>query len=194
MFDKKIHRVDFRIVSISQPHIRPIVRGKASANVEFGAKLTVSLKDGFSRLEKHLWENFNESTLLKDHVLHYFETHGVYPKVVAADKIYHNKDNKLFCKEHGIKMTLGMMPAELIEDAQTSKSIRNAIEGKFGEAKRRYSLARIMAKLDTTAKSVVGVIILIMNLEKKLRLLLSNFLFQLFSFLKLVKRKKLAEI
>lgn len=51
MFDKKTNRIDFRIVSISQPHIRPIVRGKASAKVEFGAKLTVSLKDGFSRLE-----------------------------------------------------------------------------------------------------------------------------------------------
>ena len=86
MFDKKIHRTDFRIVSISQPHIRPIVRGKASANVEFGAKITLSLKDGFSRLEKHSWENFNESTLLKDHVKHYFEIHGVYPKVIAADK------------------------------------------------------------------------------------------------------------
>lgn len=194
MFDEKKHRIDFRIVSISQPHIRPIVRGKASTNVEFGAKLTVSLKDGFSRLEKHSWENFNESTLLKDHVNAYFKFHGAYPKVVAADKIYHNSGNKLFCKEHGIKMTLGMMPAELIDDEHPSKSIRNVIEGKFGEAKRRYSLARIMAKLDITAKSVVGVIILIMNLEKKLRLLLSNFLFQLFSVLKLDKNKEFAKI
>lgn len=194
MFDEKKHRVDFRIVSISQPHIRPIVRGKASTNVEFGAKLTVSLKDGFSRLEKHSWENFNESTLLKDHVVNYFKNHGVYPKVVAADKIYHNSGNIKFCKEHGIKMTLGMMPAELVDDEHPSKSIRNAIEGKFGEAKRRYSLGRIMAKLDITAKSVVGVIILIMNLEKKRRLLLSNFLFQYFLSLKLPKNQLIAEI
>jgi transposase, IS5 family len=194
MFDEKKHRIDSRIVSISQPHIRPIVRGKASTNVEFGAKLTVSLKDGFSRIEKHSWENFNESTLLKDHVNAYFEIHGAYPKVVAADKIYHNRDNKNFCKEHGIKITLGMMPSEFVDNENPSKSIRNAIEGKFGEAKRRYSLARIMAKLDTTAKSVVGVIILIMNLEKKLRLLLSNFLFQYFSFLKMDEKQKLAEI
>lgn len=194
MFDKKKNRIDFRIVSISQPHIRPIVRGKASAKVEFGAKLTISLKDGFSRLEKHSWENFNESTLLKDHVNAYFKFHGVYPKVVAADKIYHNSGNEKFCKEHGIKMTLGMMPTELIDDEHPSKSIRNAIEGKFGEAKRRYSLARIMAKLDITAKSVVGVIILIMNLEKKLRLLLSNFIFQIVSFLNLGQNTKLAEV
>lgn len=194
MFDKKINRIDSRIVSISQPHIRPIVRGKASAKVEFGAKLTVSLKDGFSRIEKHSWENFNESTLLKDHVIHFFNTHGVYPKVVAADKIYHNERNNKFCEEHGIKMTLAMMPVELVDEEHPSKSIRNAIEGKFGEAKRRYSLARIMAKLDITSKSVVGVIIIIMNLEKKLRLLLSNFIFQYFSSLKINKNRKLAEI
>lgn len=193
MFDQKKHRIDFRIVSISQPHIRPIVRGKVSTNVEFGAKLTVSLKDGFSRLEKHSWENFNESTLLKDHVIHFFKTHGVYPKVVAADKIYHNSGNKNFCKEHGIRMTLGMMPAELIDDEHPSKSIRNAIEGKFGEAKRRYSLGRIMAKLDITAKSVVGVIILIMNLERKRRLLLFNFFLRLSLPLKLGRNQVIAE-
>lgn len=193
MFDQKKHRIDFRIVSISQPHIRPIVRGKASTNVEFGAKLTVSLKDGFSRLEKHSWENFNESTLLKDHVIHFFKTHGVYPKVVAADKIYHNSGNKNFCKEHGIRMTLGMMPAELIDDEHPSKSIRNAIEGKFGEAKRRYSLGRIMAKLDITAKSVVGVIILIMNLERKRRLLLFNFFLRLSLPLKLGRNQVIVE-
>ena len=193
MFEEKKHRIDFRIVSISQPHIRPIVRGKASTNVEFGAKITVSIRDGFSRLEKHSWENFNESTLLKDHVTNYFKIHGAYPKVVAADKIYHNKENKKFCLEHGIKMTLGMMPVELIDDLNPSKSIRNAIEGKFGEAKRRYTLARIMAKLDITAKSVVGVIILVMNLEKKLRLLLSNLLSQLFSFLKIDKRQEIRD-
>ena len=73
-------------------------------------------------------------------------------------------------------MTLGMMPVELTDDTHPSKSIRNPIEGKFGEAKRCYSLARIMAKLDNTAKTVVGVIILVMNLEKKLRLLFVNLL------------------
>ena len=39
MFDNKTHSVENRIVSISQPYIRPIVRGKAKSPVEFGAKL-----------------------------------------------------------------------------------------------------------------------------------------------------------
>jgi IS5 family transposase len=47
MYDHKIHSVEDRIVSISQPHVRPIVRGKARTNVEFGAKLAISIVEGF---------------------------------------------------------------------------------------------------------------------------------------------------
>jgi len=36
MYENRCHRISGRIVSISQPHVRPIVRGKASAAVEFG--------------------------------------------------------------------------------------------------------------------------------------------------------------
>ncbi len=39
----KCKRCDHRIVSIHQPHVRHIVRGKANKLVEFGAKLSVSL-------------------------------------------------------------------------------------------------------------------------------------------------------
>lgn len=190
MFVEKKHRIEFRIVSISQPHIRPIVRGKASSNVEFGSKITFSLKDGFTRLEKHSWENFNESTLLKEHANNYFAIHGVYPKVIAADQIYHNKENKKFCKENGITITLGMMPGELIQEGEARKSIRNPIEGKFGEAKRRYSLGCIMAKLESTSKSVIGLIVLVMNLEKRLRDLLLNFFAKYFSLFKLIFLEK----
>ena len=38
MFDNHTHRVEGRIVSISQPYLRPIVRGKAKNPTEFGAK------------------------------------------------------------------------------------------------------------------------------------------------------------
>lgn len=36
MYKNHSHSIEERIVSISQPHIRPIVRGKANAPVEFG--------------------------------------------------------------------------------------------------------------------------------------------------------------
>ena len=35
MHTKRIHSIDDRIVSIHQPHVRPIVRGKSNAKVEF---------------------------------------------------------------------------------------------------------------------------------------------------------------
>ena len=49
MFENKVHSVDNRIVSITQPWLRPIVRGKLNASVEFGAKLDVSLADQIYR-------------------------------------------------------------------------------------------------------------------------------------------------
>ncbi|MEJ7587161.1 MAG: transposase [Ferruginibacter sp.] len=52
MFQEKSHTVEHRIVSIHQPYVRPIVRGKMNANVEFGAKIQVSLMQGFSFLEE----------------------------------------------------------------------------------------------------------------------------------------------
>ena len=61
MYENRSHRMADRIVSIYQPHVRPIVRGKAKSPVEFGAKLSVSLVDGFSFVDKLSWDAFNES-------------------------------------------------------------------------------------------------------------------------------------
>ena len=42
MYENKTHSVADRIVSISRPHIRPIVRGKAAKTTEFGANISIS--------------------------------------------------------------------------------------------------------------------------------------------------------
>ena len=68
MFDQKKHSVTGRIVSISQPHVRPIVRGKAKAPVEFGAKISVSRVGGYAYLETISWEPYHEGNLLKEHI------------------------------------------------------------------------------------------------------------------------------
>ena len=53
MYDNKTHSVKDRVVSISQPYIRPIVRGKAKSSVEFGAKIDMSIDETrMARLEK----------------------------------------------------------------------------------------------------------------------------------------------
>lgn len=68
MYETKTHRVADRIVSISQPHVRPIVRGKEKAEVEFGAKISVTMVDGYTFLENLSWDAYNESNYLIEHI------------------------------------------------------------------------------------------------------------------------------
>lgn len=56
--------VENRIVSISPPYIRPIVRGKSKVPVEFGAKLDLSVENGLGRIERISFEAYNESEVL----------------------------------------------------------------------------------------------------------------------------------
>jgi IS5 family transposase len=64
MYENGMHRVEERIVSIHQPHVRPIVRGKEKAKVEFGSKINVSLVDGYSFLDHLSWDAFNDKSYL----------------------------------------------------------------------------------------------------------------------------------
>lgn len=88
MFETNTHTIDHRIVSIHQPHVRPIVRGKAQAKVEFGSKIHVSIIDGISFLDELSWDAFNEGTHMMDYIEKYRERFGCYPREVLADQIY----------------------------------------------------------------------------------------------------------
>ena len=93
MYDNRTHSVSDRIVSVSQPFIRPIVRGKAGKPVEFGAKLDISVSDGWTRLECWSFDAYNEATKLIETRERYREREGHYPERVLADKIYRNREN-----------------------------------------------------------------------------------------------------
>jgi len=179
MYENHTHKMANRIVSISQPHVRPIVRGKAKSNVEFGAKVSVSLIDGFSFVDRISWDNYNESSDLIRQIENYHEHFGFYPESVHADKIYRNYDNRRYCKKYGIRLsgpTLGRPKKVTPENAERLKQEKQqhrqdeidriSIEGKFGQGKRRFSLARIMAKLAGTSEVVIMVSFMVMNLEK----------------------------
>ncbi len=178
LHSKRTHRVEARIVSISQPHIRPIVRGKVKANVEFGAKVSISIVNGFARMESLQWDSYNEGGTLQASVERYRERYGCYPETVLADKIYRTRENLRYCKARGIRLSepaLGR-PAknERKEQTRLAKSgavERNAVEGKFGEGKRVYGLGLIKARLANTSATVIAMQLLVMNLEKRLRLL-----------------------
>ena len=98
--------VENQIVSISQPWMRPIVRGKVKAPVEFGAKLDLSIDaKGYARIENISFDAYNESTCLQDAVNAYYERTGYYPERVLADQIYRTRDNRAFCQKHGIRLS-----------------------------------------------------------------------------------------
>jgi transposase, IS5 family len=105
MYENESSRIEDRIVSITQPHIRPIVRGKAGKPVEFGAKLSVSCFDSYVFLDHLSWDNFNESGDLQRQVEEYKEFTGSYPESVHVDRIYRTRKNRAWCKERGIRIS-----------------------------------------------------------------------------------------
>ncbi|MBR6862699.1 MAG: IS5 family transposase [Acidaminococcaceae bacterium] len=105
MLKHRVHSVPDRIVSIRQPWVRPIVRGKAHANTEFGAKLHISMVDGYVRIERLSFDAFNEVTDFFQAVEGFRERYGVYPARVLADKIYRNRETIAWCRDRGIQLT-----------------------------------------------------------------------------------------
>ena len=140
--------------------------------------------DGYTFLEQTSWNNFNEGGDLQAAVEDYKRKFGCYPSAVLADRIYQTRSNKLFCSQHGIRLSgppLGRRKASLT-DTKVNRQIykdsceRNAIEGRTGNSKRRFGLDRIFSKLDETAKTEAALILLAMNASLRLVRWLAHFL------------------
>ena len=149
MYDEKSNSCPDRIVSISQPYVRPIVRGKTGKKVEFGTKLGLSYANGIAKAETLSWDAYNENADLIPHVESYKALYGYYPELVQVDKIYGSNNNRKWCKERNIRLTVvekGKKP-ELTEYQKRKRkkeyNERNQIEGKFGQAKQGYGLNNI---------------------------------------------------
>ena len=190
MFETGTHRVDDRIVSLSQPWVRPIKRGKQNADVEFGAKVEMSDVDGFLRVEDLRWDAFNESTTLRESAENYRKAYGHYPRRILADTIFRTRENLRYCKEHGIHLNgpkLGKPnsdPAirrEELHQEWLESGERGDIERRFGIGKRCYSLGCVTAKLKHTSEVMIYLSVLTLNLQKRLRLLLRSFFSLLFN-------------
>ena len=193
MYERRTHSVQNRIVSISQPWVRPIVRGKAKARTEFGAKLHLSVDDkGLARIETISFDPFNEADYLIESVKNYHKRKGIYPDRLLVDKIYRNHKNLAFCKEKNIQVSgprLGRPPKDHIKTVERKKqerkdaARRNCIEGVFGTAKTTYGLDPVAARLEETTKTVIALSILTFNLKKLLKVSFGHFWDSLFSVL-----------
>jgi hypothetical protein len=166
MHRSRTKKVEDRIVNIHQPHVRPIVRGKESAKVEFGSKLQVAMVLGFTFIDHLSWDAFNESKYLSHTIEKYKERFGFYPAEVLADQIYCTRDNRQLLKENGIKLIAKPLgrPSSKAVAVHLSPGERNPIEGKFGQAKIAYGLDNIKAKLKETSESWIASIALVLNL------------------------------
>jgi len=178
MYQDNSRRCDDRIVSISQPYVRPIVRGKQSKPVEFGAKLSVSLTgEGLARVDRLRWDAFHEGLDLKSQVEDYRRRYGYYPEKVLGDPLYGTRDNRRYLNSRGIhfagkplgrprKVTaanrdeLRRLKAQRREDYRQ----RIPIEGKFGQGTNGYRLNYIRAKRADTSAAWINSIFLVMDL------------------------------
>jgi hypothetical protein len=148
------------------------VRGKARADVEFGAKIGVSVQDGFARIETLDWNNYDEAKDLVKAAESYKERYGYYPAKIIGDRKYITREHRRWCSEHGIVLSgkpLGRPSAQTKEQLKMLKkdsAKRNAIEGKFGQGKRAYGLDRIYARLKETSESWIGAIFFALNVVR----------------------------
>ena len=172
MYDNKTHKVKDRIVSISQPYIRPIVRGKAKAPVEFGAKLDMSIDEkGIARLEKLSFDAYNEEDVLVTAIENYRKRTGHYPERVLVDQIYRNQKNRAYCKSRKIRISGRALGRPKKNPTLEEKKIahqdnmdRIEVERGFSLAKRCFGMGLITTKLDITTRSSIALSILAMNL------------------------------
>lgn len=163
MYEKKVYSVLDRIVSISQPYIRPIVRGKAGAPVEFGAKMALSLDEkGIARIERLSFVAYNESDVLIAATERYFKRTGHYPERILTNKIYRNRNNHAYCREHGIRLSgpsLGRPKKNAGVDRRTEykdNADRVAVEKAFALAKQKYGIGLITSRLDETMRCSIA--------------------------------------
>ncbi len=178
MYRSNTRRCDHRIVSIHQPHVRPIIRGKLNKNVEFGAKLSASLtEEGIARVDQVRWEAFNEGNDLEVQVEAYRVRYGHYPEAVLGDPVYGNRENRKYLKKRQIRFAgkpLGRPKKVTEENREALKRQKKQrheeycqripIEGKFGQGKNGYNLNYIRAKTARTSEAWINSIFLVMNL------------------------------
>ena len=171
MYDADSRRCDDRIVSISQPHVRPIVRGKTGKRVEFGAKLGLSLFGGYLTHQTISWDAYNEASDLENQAETYRLLTGHYPELIQCDKIYHTNANRSWCSTRDIRMTaLPKGPKPKLSAYQKRKqrdeyAERNHIEGRIGNAKQALSLNQIKAKLQGTSETWIAATLFVLNLS-----------------------------
>jgi hypothetical protein len=146
-----------RIVSLSKPYIRPIIRGKETKTVEFGAKVNVLQVDGINFIEHLSYDAFNEGTRLVRGIHLQRKLFGKCTHQ-SADQIYATNANRKYCTQNNIANNFipkGKQKPQHMEQAAVLRKTLNVargtiLEGSFGNEKNHYLLQKIPARNEDT--------------------------------------------
>ncbi len=150
-------KIKDRIVSLSKPYIRPIVRGKETKPVEFGAKVNTLQVNGINFIEHFSYDAFNEGTRLQSGI---YLQRKLFGKCThqSADQIYATNANRTYCRENNIATNFipkGKQKIQHLEQAAVLRKTLNIaratiLEGSFGNEKCHYHLQKIPARNQLT--------------------------------------------
>lgn len=149
-------QVKDRIVSIDKSYIRPIVRGKETKRVEFGAKVNMIQVDGINIIQKISFNAFNEG---QEFIASIGLSRKLFGKCrqVAADAIYATNKNRKYASRHGVATSF-VRKGKAGKNEEQRKSMQKILstaratrmEGSFGNEKNKYGLDRIRARTELT--------------------------------------------
>jgi len=147
------------IVSIDKSYIRPIVRGKESKRVEFGAKVNTIQVDGINFIEHISFDAFNEGIRIPQCINEHQRLFRKRVTHLAADRIYATNYNRKYCSAPIRSITTSFVrkgrASKDEAQAQQMRSLLNKerstrLEGSFGTEKQHYSLDKVKARTKHT--------------------------------------------
>ena len=155
----EVEQIKDRIVSLSKPYIRPIVRGKETKAVEFGAKVNKLQVNGISFIEHFSYDAFNEGTRLRNCIGLHQQLFGKCTHH-SADRIYATNANRTYCSKNKIatnfipkgKQKAAHQEQNKIMRAVLDKERGTRLEGSFGNEKNHYLLQKVNARNSITEK------------------------------------------
>lgn len=140
------------------------------------------MSEGYGRIEKISFEAYNESTCLIEAIERFRERTGYYPERVLADQIYRTRENRSYCKEHGIRLSgpkLGRPSATAKVDKKQEyqdNTDRIEVERTFSLSKRCYGMSCITTKLEGTQLTSIALSVFVTNLFRIQRRILYTLL------------------
>jgi hypothetical protein len=147
------------IVSIDKSYIRPIVRGKETKRVEFGAKVNMIQVDGINFIEHLSFDAFNEGIRLPQCIDAQQRLFRKRVTHLAADRIYATNYNRKYCSAPNRNILTSFVrkgrPSKEETQVQQMRSLLNRerstrLEGSFGTEKQHYSLDKVKARTKQT--------------------------------------------